>query len=67
MVASRRGESTSSEIANATAHSPAFPCSSIACRASLIPSRAVSIQCPSCPRSSTSGADRIDQVSVEIT
>ena len=68
----RSGELTSSEIVNATAHSSDRPCSSTACRASLIPSRATSIQWPSSADAgwacaSASGADRIDHVLVEIT
>ncbi len=71
-VPRRSEELTSSEIANATAQSSTRSPSSIARRASFIPSRATSIQCAVAPppgpwRSSRSGADRIDQVSVEST
>ena len=63
---------TSSEIANATAHSPARPASSTPRLASPMPRRATSIQwpvsgVPGPERSPSSGADRIAQVFVERT
>ena len=71
-VSRRRGELTSSEIANATAQSLARPASTVALRASWMPRRATSIQWPGSPldsraRCSASGAERIDQVAVEST
>ena len=70
-VSRRSGEFASSEIVNATAHEPSRPASETACRASRTPRRAMSIQCCAsiCDPAwrATSGAERIDHVSVEIT
>ncbi len=72
MLPVRSSASASSETLKATAHVPARPASSVAVRASRMPSRATSIQCagpgsPGRARAALSDAARIDQVFVEIT